>query len=332
MKNLTLTSTLVALLSLPAFGQSASSINSSISAKEQEINRLQKEIAALRSKLATPSATVTATGTHVVKTGDTVSSIARKHKMSPSQVIALNNLSDPSKIQIGQSLKVSSGSPAPAPAPSTPAKVAEKKPATPAASSKTSDYLIQRGDTFYSIARKHKMTVTKLRSLNPDIKTHLITTGSTLKVSGKPANPAVATKKVEKKATDFQATSNSGNSGPAMISTKKPVSTPAPAPSKKETVSTPTLEKTTPPTPPTPEYSKKETIAATELPIPPKMEGEPEPKKPSNVASIILTDEITFGDFAKKHDISTDELKTLNGWSLPKDRVLARGSEIYIPK
>ena len=328
MKILTLTSTLVALISLPALGQSASSINSSISAKEQEITRLQKEITALRSNLTTPSAAVTATGSHVVKTGDTVSSIARQHKMSPSQIIALNNLSDPSKIQIGQSLNVSSGSPAPAPvAAPTPAKLAEK-PASPATSSKTSDYLIQQGDTFYSIAREHKMTVTKLRGLNPDIKTHLITAGSTLKVSGQQATTAVATKSLEKKATDFRATSNSG---PAMISTRKKVSTPAPTPSKKETVSAPPAKEKTPPTPPTPEYSIKETVAADAPPIPPKVD-EPAPIQATSVASIILTDEMTFDAFAKKHDVSTDQLNSLNGWTLPKATVLARGSEIYIPK
>ena len=324
MKNLTLTSTLVALISLPAFGQSASSINSSISAKEQEIIRLQKEITALRSNLTTPSAAVTATGSHVVKTGDTVSSIARQHKMSPSQVIALNNLSDPSKIQIGQSLNVSSGSPAPAPVASpTPVKLAEK-PASPATSSKTSDYLIQRGDTFYSIAREHKMTVTKLRGLNPDIKTHLITAGSTLKVSGQQATTAVATKKLEKKATDFRAT---GNSGPAMISTRKKVSTPAQAPSKKETVSAPPAKEKTPPTPPTPEYSIKETVAADAPPIPPKVD-EPAPIQATSVASIILTDEMTFDAFAKKHDVSTEQLNALNGWPRPSAPGLARGSGI----
>lgn len=331
MKNLTLTSTLVALISLPAFGQSASSINSSISAKEQEIIRLQKEITALRSNLTTPSAAVTATGSHVVKTGDTVSSIARQHKMSPSQIIALNNLNDPSKIQLGQSLNVSSGSAAPAPvAATTPATLAEK-PASPATSSKTSDYLIQRGDTFYSIAREHKMTVTKLRGLNPDIKTHLITAGSTLKVFGNQATTAVTTKKLEKKATDSGATANTGNSGPAMISTRKKVSTPAQAPSIKETVSAPPAKQKTPPTPPTPEYSIKETVAADAPPIPPKVD-EPAPIQATSVASIILTDEMTFDAFAKKHDVSTDQLNSLNGWTLPKATVLARGSEIYIPK
>ena len=331
MKNLTLTSTLVTLISVPALGQSASSINSSISAKQQEIIRLQNEITALRSNLATHSASVTATESHVVKTGDTVSSIARQHKMSPSQIIALNNLSNPSKIQIGQSLSVSSGFPAPAPAVApTPVKLVEK-PTSPAISSKTSDYLIQRGDTFYSIARKHKMTVTKLRGLNPDIKTHLITAGSILKVSGEQATTAVATKKLEKKATDFRSTAKTGNSSPAMISTRKKVSTRAQTPSKKETVSAPPVKKKTPPTPPIPEYSLKETVADDAPPIPPKVDG-PAPHQASSVASIILTDEMTFDAFAKKHDVSTDQLNSLNGWTLPKATVLARGSEIYIPK
>ena len=172
------------------------------------------------------------------------------------------------------------------------------------------------------------MTVTKLRGLNPDIKTHLITAGSTLKVSGQQATTAVATKSLEKKATDFRATSNSG---PAMISTRKKVSTPAPTPSKKETVSTPPAKEKTPPTPPTPEYSIKETVAADAPPIPPRVD-EPAPIQATSVASIILTDEMTFDAFAKKHDVSTDQLNSLNGWTLPKATVLARGSEIYIPK
>jgi len=323
MKNLTLTSTLVALLSLPSFGQGESSINSSISAKEKEIVRLQNEIAALRSELATPSKSTTSTETHIVKTGDTVSSIARLHKMSPSKIIALNNLSDPSKIQIGQELLVASTK-------QVPASTANKTPK--ASSSKTSEYLIQKGDTFYSIARKHGMTVTKLRSLNPDIKTHLITSGSTLKVSGNPATTVTASKKTEKKATEFRATANSGNSNPTVVSSKKKtVSTPAPTPSKKKVVSAPPAKKKSAPTPPVLESTKKETVAAVAPPIPPKID-EPAPKKASSVASIILTDEMTFDAFAKKYDVSTDELKSLNGWSLPKDAVLARGSEIYIPK
>jgi len=228
-------------------------------------------------------------------------------------------------------LSVSSGFPAPAPAVApTPVKLAEK-PTSPATSSKTSDYLIQRGDTFYSIARKHKMTVTKLRGLNPDIKTHLITAGSILKVSGEQATTAVATKKLEKKATDFRATAKTGNSSPAMISTRKKVSTRAQTPSKKETVSAPPVKKKTPPTPPIPEYSLKETVADDAPPIPPKVD-EPAPHQASSVASIILTDEMTFDAFAKKHDVSTDQLNSLNGWTLPKATVLARGSEIYIPK
>jgi LysM repeat protein len=326
MKNLTLTSTLVALLSLPVFGQSASSINSSITAKEQEITRLEKEIAALRTKLTTPAPSVKATGDYVIQTGDTVSSIARKHQMTASQLIALNNLSDPSKIQIGHTLKVGKEVSAPAP---TPAKVT-KKTTTAASTSKTSDYLIQKGDTFYSIARKHKMTVTKLRALNPDIKTHLITIGLTLKVSGTPASSTqvAQTKKVEKKATDFRAATNSGDSKPAMISTKKKT-----LPAEEKVASAPRVTKKTPPTPPTPEYTKKETVAAVAPPIPPKMdEPEPEHKKATSVASIILTDEMTFDAFAKKHEVSTDQLNSLNGWTLPKATVLARGSEIYIPK
>ncbi|MDX8047738.1 LysM peptidoglycan-binding domain-containing protein, partial [Gracilibacillus sp. S3-1-1] len=46
------------------------------------------------------------TTTYTVKSGDNLSSIAQRFGMTLSEIIALNNISDPDKLQIGQVLKV----------------------------------------------------------------------------------------------------------------------------------------------------------------------------------------------------------------------------------
>lgn len=45
-------------------------------------------------------------GYHVVKPGESVYSIAKKYNTSPGDIVYLNNLSDPSKINIGQNLRI----------------------------------------------------------------------------------------------------------------------------------------------------------------------------------------------------------------------------------
>lgn len=45
--------------------------------------------------------------THVVKSGDTVYNISRRYGMTPAEVMKANGISDPSKLQLGQVLKIS---------------------------------------------------------------------------------------------------------------------------------------------------------------------------------------------------------------------------------
>ena len=173
MKALTLTSSLIAALSLTAFGQNDTSLRSQISLKEKELVELQKELASLRSRLSTTNST-----TYSVKTGDTISSIARRHGVSSADLMAWNKITDPTRLGIGEVLTIQGGQVDVSQAPKA------VRVSTPAP---TSDYTIISGDTFYSIARTHKLTVTQLRDLNPDVSTHLITAGQKLRVSGTPA-------------------------------------------------------------------------------------------------------------------------------------------------
>lgn len=54
-----------------------------------------------------PKPASTGSRTHVVKSGDTVYNISRRYGMSASEVMRANNISDASKLQLGQVLKIS---------------------------------------------------------------------------------------------------------------------------------------------------------------------------------------------------------------------------------
>jgi LysM repeat protein len=49
------------------------------------------------------------------------------------------------------------------------------------------------------------------------------------------------------------------------------------------------------------------------------------------IKSVFVTEETSFGAFAKVHDTTTEKLNALNGLDLNPATVLAKGSELYIP-
>jgi len=85
--------------------------------------------------------TAPATGTYVVKPGDTLYQIAQRHGMEVSTLVSLNNISDPSQLRVGQTLRLSGSVPAPASSPSTatPLPVTPVAPAEPPTPTRASD-------------------------------------------------------------------------------------------------------------------------------------------------------------------------------------------------
>lgn len=69
------------------------------------------------------SSSVPATGSYVVKPGDTLYKIAQAHNMEVGALVRLNNITDPSQLRVGQSLRMS-GTAAPAKTPGAAAPVA----------------------------------------------------------------------------------------------------------------------------------------------------------------------------------------------------------------
>ncbi|HTJ80049.1 MAG TPA: LysM peptidoglycan-binding domain-containing protein [Rariglobus sp.] len=89
---------------------------------------------------AAPAAQSGSSLTHVVKAGDTLGSIARKYQVKVGDIAAANNIADPTKIRVGQKLKIP-GWQAPAaaktsaPAPAAPAPTFDVSPVAPATDS-----------------------------------------------------------------------------------------------------------------------------------------------------------------------------------------------------
>ncbi len=104
-----------------------------------------------------PGITVNDQDTYTVKKGDTLYSISKNQNIPIDTIIKLNNLTS-SNLEIGQQLKLKSDS---------------------NNSSNKNQYIVQRGDTLYSLALKYNTTVDKLRNLN-NLNTNTLTIGQIL--------------------------------------------------------------------------------------------------------------------------------------------------------
>ena len=98
-----------------------------------------------------------ATSTYTVQAGDTLGKIALRYGTTVAALLKLNGLSNPDVLAIGQKLKV------PGTGGGAPAAVGTPKPAT-GGQGKT--YVVQKGDTLLSIARRYGLTTKQLQAAN----------------------------------------------------------------------------------------------------------------------------------------------------------------------
>ncbi|SCK20468.1 LysM peptidoglycan-binding domain-containing protein [Vogesella sp. LIG4] len=135
--------------------------------------RSESKPAATMTALATPDRVVTASaGLHTVAAGDTLFNISRRYGMSVDDLKQLNSLND-SNIRLGQTLKILSTQPA-QPAAAATALASNSSPLRqvsytvrqPATGAVPADYVVQRGDTVFSIARKFSVSHTDILRWN----------------------------------------------------------------------------------------------------------------------------------------------------------------------
>lgn len=119
---------------------------------------------------------------YTVQSGDTLSKIAASHQMSLSQLVALNGITNPNLIRVGQVLKVTGATNNAQPsAPAAPT----QQPAAPAAptTNNATTYTVKAGDTLSRIAAQFKMNLAQIAALNQISNLNAIRVGQVLKVS-----------------------------------------------------------------------------------------------------------------------------------------------------
>ena len=98
-------------------------------------------LALLLMSLFMPSALYGDSNTYTVQKGDTLYSIARKFDVSLDTLFEVNKISDPTRVPVGTLLKI-------------PGKAAPPATGTP--------YIVQRGDTLYSLSRRFAVSLDEL--------------------------------------------------------------------------------------------------------------------------------------------------------------------------
>lgn len=118
---------------------------------------------------------LTADSSHKVAKGETLYSISKKYQITVNELRAANNISEKDVIKVGQTLIIPSES-------LDNAAALTAKPVPSTSTAKTTVYQVQKGDTFYSIARKNGISVAELMALNSMGEGTLLKAGQKLKV------------------------------------------------------------------------------------------------------------------------------------------------------
>ena len=104
---------------------------------------------------------------HVIESGDTFGSLAVKYETTSKRIQELNPDVDPTKLQLGQKIRVKGGKPATKQEKAEPKKE-ESKP-TVVDTGDAVYHTIESGDTFGHLAVKYDTSSKKIQELNPDV-------------------------------------------------------------------------------------------------------------------------------------------------------------------
>lgn len=105
--------------------------------------------------------TIDAQTQYQIQRGDTVYSIARQYNLSAQDVLRANNISDPTGISIGTNLVI--------PGAAAPVTVA--------------NYTVEKGDTYFNIARRYNISVTQLLRFNNRTADQILRIGEVLRLN-----------------------------------------------------------------------------------------------------------------------------------------------------
>ena len=158
---------------------------------------------------------------YTVKKGDSLIKIAKEQKIPLKELLALNNLTTKSTLFIGKKLLIKKGDETNTKKES---KTEDKKVAKKKKSQKK--YIVKSGDTLWSIAKKHNISIKKLRELNNLKNKDIILDGMVLIVEGevvkkKSTKSVKVAKKTKKKKTKVALKKNRKKSRHRDVSVNK---------------------------------------------------------------------------------------------------------------
>jgi len=214
--------------------------------------------------------------------------------------------------------------------PSRPVPSAGSPAAAPMMPSEEATYTVKPGDNIERIARRHDITVValvKLNGLKPDsvihpgqkIKVPRQTDARNNQAAAPPAKePIIHT--VADGETFYKISTKYGVSVDELIAANPSVNHKALRVGEKIKVNPPATSVAAAPSSPAPAPSN-----------PTLSNPAPTEKPRASERPIRIEKEITYGQFAAKHNTTTRRLDELNGLELDPSTVLAQGSELYIP-
>jgi murein DD-endopeptidase MepM/ murein hydrolase activator NlpD len=139
-----------------------------------------------------------------VQSGDTLYGLSKKHKVSISELMAVNELKSPS-LKPGQKLHLPVGKRVAGTGPQRPlarveapaAAAGRAAPSQPALAAGAGvdwqgSYTIKPGDSLYAIARQHKIQLAELQSANGITDARRVKPGTVIKIPGATAEPAAS--------------------------------------------------------------------------------------------------------------------------------------------
>ncbi|MEQ1823191.1 MAG: NlpC/P60 family protein [Fimbriimonadaceae bacterium] len=142
----------------------------SLKSQGKEVEVLRIKIVALAALTLIASLVGAQNKTYTVRQGDTISGIASRLKVRRAELVAANSLTNSNKLKLGMTLRV-------------PAR--EIAATVPAPAKGTSYYAVRNGDSDWTIAKKHGISLKQLHSLNSNVQFKNLQIGTRLMVPGK---------------------------------------------------------------------------------------------------------------------------------------------------
>ena len=132
---------------------------------------------------ATPTPELPPGTTYTVQAGDTLESIAEEFETTISALVELNSIANPSRIFIGQVLRVTAGESVTM-TPSPTATITPTPTPTPLPTPVLRTYIVQSGDTLFGIANYFGVSIYELGSINGITNFNALTVGQSLIIPG----------------------------------------------------------------------------------------------------------------------------------------------------